>query len=109
MLNAARTIHPWGNNTSIIDKPVSSYAFHHDCAMHMLRSAARIRQLQEMLGHASPETTQLYTRVAINEFRAMHRKLPSLRASRGTCLTCFPVTEVVGASIPAGPCHVNRP
>jgi integrase/recombinase XerD len=40
----------------------------------MLRNGAPIRQLPEMLGHASLETTQLYTRVTINDLRAMHRK-----------------------------------
>jgi integrase/recombinase XerD len=40
----------------------------------MLRNGAPIRQLQEMLGHAFLETTQLYTRVTINDLRAMHSK-----------------------------------
>jgi integrase/recombinase XerD len=57
-----------------IDKPVSPHSFRHACATHMLRNGAPIRQLQEMLGHASLETTQLYTRVTINDLRAMHRK-----------------------------------
>jgi integrase/recombinase XerD len=57
-----------------IDKPVSTHSFRHACATHMLRNGAPIRQLQEMLGHASLETTQLYTRVTINDLRAMHRK-----------------------------------
>lgn len=57
-----------------IDKPVSTHTFRHACATHMLRNGAPIRQLQEMLGHASLETTQLYTRVTINDLRAMRRK-----------------------------------
>ena len=40
----------------------------------MLRNGAPIRQLQAMLGHASLETTQVYTRVTINDLRAMHSK-----------------------------------
>ncbi len=56
------------------DKPVSTHSFRHACATHMLRNGAPIRQLQEMLGHASLETTQLYTRVTINDLRVMHRK-----------------------------------
>jgi len=56
-----------------IDKPVSTHTFRHACATHMLRNGAPIRQLQEMLGHASLETTQLYTRVTINDLRVMHR------------------------------------
>ncbi|MHB8623376.1 MAG: tyrosine-type recombinase/integrase [Sulfuricaulis sp.] len=59
---------------SSVDKPVSTHSFRHSCATHMLRNGAPIRQLQEMLGHASLETTQLYTHVTINDLRAMHRK-----------------------------------
>jgi len=40
----------------------------------MLRNGAPIRQLQEMLGNASLETTRIYTRVTINDLRAMHGK-----------------------------------
>lgn len=57
-----------------LDKPVSTHVLRHACATHMLRNGAPIRQLQEMLGHASLETTQLYTRVTINDLRDMHAK-----------------------------------
>jgi integrase/recombinase XerD len=57
-----------------LEKPVSTHSFRHACATHMLRNGAPIRQLQEMLGHASLATTQLYTRVTINDLRAMHAK-----------------------------------
>jgi hypothetical protein len=36
----------------------------------MLRAGAPIRHLQEMLGHASIETTQVYTRVTITDLKA---------------------------------------
>jgi integrase/recombinase XerD len=57
-----------------IEKRVSTHTVRHSCATHMLRNGAPIRQLQEMLGHASLETTQLYTRVTINDLRAMHSR-----------------------------------
>jgi len=57
-----------------VEKPVSTHTFRHACATHMLRNGAPIRQLQEMLGHASLTTTQLYTRVTINDLRAMHSR-----------------------------------
>lgn len=57
-----------------LDKPVSTHGLRHACATHMLRNGAPIRQLQEMLGHASLESTQLYTRVTINDLRDMHAK-----------------------------------
>jgi integrase/recombinase XerD len=74
-----------------IEKPVSPHAFRHACATHMLRNGAPIRQLQEMLGHASLETTQLYTRVTINDLRAMHRKFHPREQA----------TEAVKSSVPS--------
>lgn len=61
-------------NRAALDKPVSTHALRHACATHMLRNGAPIRQLQEMLGHTSLETTQLYTHVTINDLRAMHAR-----------------------------------
>lgn len=55
-----------------IKKPVSTHTFRHTCATHMLRNGAPIRHLQEMLGHASLETTQEYTRITINDLKAAH-------------------------------------
>jgi integrase/recombinase XerD len=57
-----------------IKKPVSTHSFRHACATHMLRNGAPIRHLQEMLGHKSLETTQVYTRITINDLKAMHAK-----------------------------------
>lgn len=57
-----------------LDKPVTTHGLRHACATHMLRNGAPIRQLQEMLGHASLETTQIYTRVTINDLRDMHAR-----------------------------------
>jgi integrase/recombinase XerD len=40
----------------------------------VLRAGAPIRHLQEMLGHASIETTQVYTRLTITDLEAVHRR-----------------------------------
>jgi integrase/recombinase XerD len=69
----AQVVHKYARRAGI-EKPVSTHTFRHSCATHMLRNGAPIRQLQEMLGHASLETTQIYTRVTINDLRAMHSK-----------------------------------
>jgi integrase/recombinase XerD len=53
---------------------VSTHTFRHSCATHMLRAGSPIRHLQEMLGHASIETTQIYTRVTITDLKAVHRR-----------------------------------
>lgn len=57
-----------------IDRAVSTHTFRHSCATHMLRAGAPIRHLQEMLGHASVETTQVYTRLTITDLKAIHRR-----------------------------------
>jgi integrase/recombinase XerD len=57
-----------------IDRAVSTHTFRHSCATHMLRAGAPIRHLQEMLGHASIETTQIYTRVTITDLKVVHRR-----------------------------------
>jgi integrase/recombinase XerD len=57
-----------------IKKPVSTHTFRHSCATHMLRAGAPIRHLQEMLGHAQLTTTQVYTRLTINDLKAVHGK-----------------------------------
>jgi integrase/recombinase XerD len=53
---------------------ISTHTLRHTCATHMLRNGAPIRHIQEMLGHESLETTQLYTRVTINDLKEIHAK-----------------------------------
>jgi integrase/recombinase XerD len=55
-------------------KNVSTHTLRHTCATHMLKNGAPIRYLQEMLGHESLESTQLYTHVTINDLKEIHRK-----------------------------------
>lgn len=53
---------------------ISPHSFRHSCAAHMLKHGADIRYIQELLGHASVATTQIYTRVEEAELKAVHRK-----------------------------------
>jgi site-specific recombinase XerD len=44
-------------------KPISPHKLRHACATHMLEGGADVRLLQELLGHQSINTTQVYTQI----------------------------------------------
>ena len=64
----------WAVERSGIKKKVTTYSLRHTCATHMLNNGAPIRHIQEMLGHESLETTQIYTRVTITDLKKVHAK-----------------------------------
>jgi integrase/recombinase XerD len=56
-----------------VNKPGSTHLLRHACATHMLEGGADIRYIQEMLGHANLETTEIYTHVSIDKLVEIHR------------------------------------
>jgi site-specific recombinase XerD len=57
-------------------KPISPHKLRHACATHMLEGGADVRLLQDLLGHQSINTTQVYTQITrttlLREYEKAH-------------------------------------
>lgn len=60
-----------GGRAGLADR-LTPHVLRHSCATHMLDHGADIRVVQELLGHASIATTQVYTKVSAERLRAVY-------------------------------------
>ncbi|HYC78576.1 MAG TPA: tyrosine recombinase [Planctomycetota bacterium] len=57
-----------------VDPSTSAHTLRHTFATHLVRGGADLRAVQELLGHASVDTTQIYTGLGVEHLRRAHAR-----------------------------------
>ncbi|MFA4910719.1 MAG: site-specific tyrosine recombinase/integron integrase [Desulfobacteria bacterium] len=64
-------------------KPVTVHSLRHSFATHLLETGTDLRYIQEILGHKSSKTTEIYTHVSTKDIGRIKSPLDSLNLTKG--------------------------
>lgn len=73
-VRSIRTITNDSMRLACLNKKISPHVFRHTFATHLLNGSANLRSVQELLGHESLSTTQIYTHITEGKLIEIYRK-----------------------------------
>ncbi len=60
-----------------LDKKITPHSFRHSCATHLLQNGANLAVIQKILGHSRIDTTEIYTRIVVQDLKnTIHKYHP---------------------------------